>query len=131
MGQTSSYPICSFQELQERQKNKGRNDFILLNTLPLSKQQYLIQGTIPGADESKQVNDYLYKNKQIPIILYGLDCRDNTVISKFAQLKTLGFINVSIYRGGLFEWALLQEVYGSNFKTEGTLTDPMDVYQKN
>jgi len=126
MGQTSSYPLCSFQELQGK-----RGEFILLNTLPLNKQKYLIKGTIPGQDESKLVNEYLYKNKNIPIILYGLDCRDTSVVQKFAQLKTLGFNQVSIYRGGLFEWALLQEVYGTNFLTDGTLSDPLDLFQKN
>jgi hypothetical protein len=34
------------------------------------------------------------------------------------------------YKGGIFEWALLQEVYGSNFPTEGTITHPLDVYKK-
>ena len=126
MGQTSSYPICSFQELQTR-----KDAFILLNTLPLNRQSYLIKGTLPGLEESVKMNEYLYKNKNIPVILYGLDCNDTSVLKKFAQLKTLGFMNVSIYRGGLFEWSMLQEVYGSNFPTDGTLPDPMDVYKKN
>ena len=126
MGQSSSYPICSFQELQTR-----KDKFVLLNTLPLNRQHYLIKGTLPGLEESVKMNEYLYKNKNIPVILYGLDCNDTSVLKKFAQLKTLGFMNVSIYRGGLFEWALLQDIYGSNFPTEGTLNDPLDVYKKN
>ncbi len=126
MGQTSSYPICTFQQLQTR-----KDEFILLNTLPLNRQHYLIKGTLPGLEESVKMNEYLYKNKNIPIVLYGIDCNDASVLKKFAQLKTLGFVNVSIYRGGLFEWALLQEIYGSNFHTEGTIRDPLDVYQKN
>ncbi len=126
MGQTSSYPTCSFQELQKR-----KGEFILINTLPLTRQNYLIKGTLPGIEESNKMNEYLYKNKSIDIILYGLDCQDMSVLKKFAQLKTLGFVNVSIYKGGLFEWALLQEIYGSNFPTEGSIKDPMDVYKKN
>lgn len=126
MGQSSSYPICSFQDVQSQ-----KDEFILINTLPLNKQQYLIKGTLPGIDESTKVNEYLYKNKNIIIILYGLDCKDMSVLKKFAQLKTLGFSNVSIYRGGLFEWALLQEIYGCNFPTEGTISDPLEVYKKN
>ena len=125
MGQTSSYPICSFQQLQNR-----KDEFVLINTLPLNRQHYLIKGTLPGLEESAKMNHYLYKNKNIPIVLYGVDCNDVTVLHKFAQLKTLGFTNVSIYRGGLFEWALLQEIYGSNFPTEGTLKDPLEVYKK-
>ena len=126
MGQSSSYPICSFQQLQTR-----KDEFVLINTLPLNRQSYLIKGTLPGLEESVKVNEYLSKNKNIAIVLYGVDCNDASVLKKFAQLKTLGFVNVSIYRGGLFEWALLQEIYGSNFPTVGTIPDPLDVYKKN
>lgn len=125
MGQTASFPRCSFKELQKKQ-----GDFILLNTLPLNRQHYLIKGTLPGIEEAEKINEYLYKNKKVEIIVYGLDCQDATVLKKFAQLKSLGFEHVSIYMGGLFEWALLQEVYGSNFPTEGSISDPLDVYQK-
>lgn len=128
MGQSSSYPICTFQELQKLQNQKG--EFILVNTLPLHRQNYLIQGTLPGIEESKRINEYLHRNKHILIILYGLDCNDRSVLTKFAQLKTLGFSNVTVYRGGLFEWALLQEIYGCNFPTEGTIQDPLEVYKK-
>ena len=126
MGQTSSYPRCSFQSLQQK-----KGEFILINTLPLNKQNYLIKGTIPGLEEAERINSLLYKNKRIEIIIYGLDYQDITVYKKFAQLKSLGFVNVFIYMGGLFEWALLQEIYGSNFPTTGTLTEPLDVYKKN
>ena len=125
MGQTSSIPKCSFQELQ-----KKKDEFILINTLPLNKQNYLIKGTMKASEETNQMNDYLYKNKKIEIIIYGIDYKDPTISKKFIQLKTLGFENVSVYMGGLFEWALLQEIYGSNFPTEGTLNDPLDLYKK-
>ena len=125
MGQSSSYPRCSFQELQQK-----KGEFILINTLPLNKQKFLIHGTIPGVEESERINAYLYKNKKIEIIIYGLDYQDLSVYKKFAQLKSLGFVNVFIYMGGLFEWSLLQEVYGSNFKTFGSISDPLDVYKK-
>jgi hypothetical protein len=125
MGQTSSNPKCSFHELQ---KKKG--EFVLINTLPLNKQHYLIKGTLSALEESQKINDYLYKNKKIEIIIYGLDSQDPSISKKFIQLKSLGFENVFVYMGGIFEWALLQEVYGSNFPTEGTLSDPLDVYKK-
>ena len=126
MGQASSNLKCSFQDLQ---KKKG--DFLLINTLPMDKQNYLIKGTLSAFEESQRVNDYLYKNKKVEIVVYGLDSIDPTVGKKFIQLKSLGFENVYVYTGGIFEWALLQEVYGSNFPTEGTLSDPMDIYKKN
>jgi len=125
MGQSSSYPRCSFQELQQK-----KGEYVLINTLPLSKQHYLIHGTIPGLQESERMNEYIYKNKRIEIIIYGLDYQDLSVYKKFAQLKSLGFVNVFIYMGGLFEWALLQEVYGTNFKTFGSIIEPLDVYKK-
>jgi hypothetical protein len=68
MGQTSSYPICTFQELQNK-----KGEFILVNTLPLERQHYLIEGTLPGIEESKRINEYLHRNKHVSIILYGLD----------------------------------------------------------
>ena len=126
MGQSSSYPRCSFQDIQ---KKKG--DYLLINTLPIKKQDYLIKGTVHGAHEAEQINELLYKNKKMEIIIYGLDCQDLSVYKKFTQLKGFGFVNVSIYMGGIFEWALLQDIYGANFQTEGEISDPLDVYKKN
>jgi hypothetical protein len=31
---------------------------------------------------------------------------------KYQQLLTLGFYNVFVYMGGLFEWLMLQDIYG-------------------
>ena len=126
MGQTSSTTNCSFEDLQ---KKKG--DFILINTLPLNRQHYLIKGTLSAFEESQRVNDLLSKNKKIEIVIYGLDYNDVSLNKKFVQLKTLGFENVSVYKGGIFEWALLQEIYGDNFQTDGEISDPLDVYKKN
>ena len=39
------------------------------------------------------------------------------ILKKYRQLVDLGFSNVYIYTGGLFEWLLLQDIYGStNFQ---------------
>ena len=124
MGQ-AAYSRCTFQDLQ---KKKG--DFVLINTLPLDRQSYLIQGTLAASEEARRMNEYLYKNKHVDIVVYGLDHQDQSVLKKFSQLKELGFTKVSIYMGGIFEWALLQDIYGKNFPTEGTLRDPMELYQK-
>jgi hypothetical protein len=35
-------------------------------------------------------------------------------MTKQKQLKSLGFRNVFIYLGGMFEWLLLQDVFGAN-----------------
>ena len=75
------------------------------------------------------MNFYLKTNRSIEIILYGKDHLDRTMIEKYNQLKQLGFTRIRIYFGGLFEWALLQDIYGpSLFKTHGTVKDPLDIF---
>ena len=50
--------------------------------------------------------------------------RDLKVIDKYNQLKKLGFTNVYIYFGGLFEWLMLREIYGDiNFPITSQCSD--------
>jgi hypothetical protein len=51
-------------------------------------------------------------NKEIKIIVYGRNCNDEKLNDKVKQLADLGFYNIYIYGGGLFEWMLLQDIYG-------------------
>lgn len=91
---------------------------VIINTLPISEQHCLISGSIVGIDEETVINELLACNKQIQIIVYGKNCADVGVIKKATQLRTIGFTNVCVYGGGLFEWLLLQDIYGkSEFKT--------------
>jgi hypothetical protein len=57
------------------------------------------------------------------IIIYGKNCRDNSVSKKIEQFKSLGIlgrVKVEIYTAGLFEWLLLQEIYETElFPTAG------------
>ena len=46
------------------------------------------------------------------ILIYGSNSTDNTVEIKAKQMIDLGFVNVFLYCGGMFEWLLLQEIYG-------------------
>ena len=63
-------------------------------------------------------------NKNIFIVLYGLNCLDESLILKYNQLLGLGFKNIYIYIGGLFEWLMLQDIYGfEQFPTTSTVTD--------
>jgi hypothetical protein len=48
----------------------------------------------------------------VKIIIYGRNCNDEKIYSKYKQLNSLGFYNVYIYSGGLFEWLMLQDIYG-------------------
>lgn len=48
------------------------------------------------------------------IIVYGKNSNDITILHKYEQLVKLGFTNVHIYTGGIFEWMLLYEIYGKD-----------------
>ena len=48
------------------------------------------------------------------IIIYGKNCNCNKIYDKYHQIKKMGFINVYLYPGGLFEWLLLQDIYGAD-----------------
>jgi hypothetical protein len=125
MGQVySNFTHINYETLQ----SKIGTSIILLNTLSADDQKYLIKGTLNAVYEIGIMNDQLKKNKNVEIIIYGKDHYDTSVIKKYNQLKKLGFNKVSIYFGGLFEWALLQDIYGSsNFQTDGQIKDPLQI----
>lgn len=125
MGQVySNFTHINYEQLQ----SKIGTSIILLNTLSSEDQKYLIKGTLNAMYEIGIMNEQLKKNKNVEIIIYGKDHYDISVIKKYNQLKKLGFKNVSIYFGGLFEWALLQDIYGnSNFQTDGQIKDPLQI----
>ena len=42
-----------------------------------------------------------------------MNSSDETCAKKCEQLLKLGFYHIYIYGGGLFEWLLLQDIYGA------------------
>ena len=77
-------------------------------------QSCLIQNTVAIQEEEEIINGIL-KNKyshDITIIVYGTNSNDENIYSKYDQLVKLGIKNVFIYTGGMFEWLLLQDIYG-------------------
>lgn len=46
-------------------------------------------------------------------MIYGKNSNDETIYKKYTQLSKLGFVNVYVYLGGLFEWLMLQDIYGT------------------
>jgi hypothetical protein len=68
--------------------------------------------TTVASDEESLINKFLKENKNVRIIIYGKNCNDDTVQKKYQQLISLGFYNIYVYNGGLFEWLLLQDIYG-------------------
>jgi len=101
------------------------NELILLiNTLNYDKQECLIKNTVLASSEEDIVNKYLKTNKSIKIVIYGENCSDNKVIYKYNQLYKLGFVNIYVYLGGIFEWLLLQDIYGDEeFPTTSKIID--------
>jgi hypothetical protein len=99
---------------------------LIINTLLSSEQGCLIQNTLQIEKEEHVINDLIEKcefNKKI--IIYGKNSCDETVENKYYQLVKLGFFNTYIYTGGLFEWLLLQDIYGK--KEFMTTTNELDI----
>lgn len=111
MGNTNSYTKVNFEDIQHIIENKSG---LLINTLSINEQGCLIKGTIHAQDEEKTINEILSRNNSKPIVIYGKNCNDDTIYSKYKQLISLGLVNVYLYVGGLFEWLLLQDTYGDD-----------------
>ena len=104
---------------------KNPEIYLLMSTLPLSEQICLISNTLTPQKEETLMNRYLNSNKNIRIIIYGRNSNDETVYKKYNQLINLGFTNVYLYLGGIFEWLLLQDIYG--FDDFPTTTRQLDI----
>jgi hypothetical protein len=89
-------------------------DYIIINTLLISEQDCLIKNTISCEQEEKTINDLLnnYDLGAKKFVIYGKNSCDESAEKKYRQLVTLGFMYVYLYNGGLFEWMLLQDIYG-------------------
>lgn len=104
-----------------------RDSVIMINTLPEGEQTCIISGTVRSSEEPDIINRLLsrmeYSSKNI--IVYGRNTCDATAQQKADQLIKLGFQKVHVYAGGLFEWLLLQDVFGEEwFSTTG---QPVDI----
>ena len=101
---------------------------IIINTLEETNQKCLIKGTIAIDKEVTFLNAQLTKDKSIRIIIYGMNACDTSPIKKYDQLISIGFYNVYIYCGGLFEWLLLQDIYGQDlFPITSSITKECDI----
>ena len=114
----------TFEDIQYAIKNKER--YILINTLPIDDQGCLITNTIAYSREESIINEFLnqYALRDKIIIVYGKHTNDDTVEKKYKQLVSLGFVEVFMYLGGMFEWMLLQDIYGRDeFPTTNKVLD--------
>jgi hypothetical protein len=110
MGNSQSMQKINFEDIQTACKNP--EIYLLINTLPESEQNCLIVNTVQAQKEEQIINHHMYSSKRIRILIYGRNSSDEKVYKKYDQLVKLGFSNVFIYLGGLFEWLMLQDIYG-------------------
>ena len=121
MGNSQFSSSINFEDVQSAIKSPG---FLIINTLPIHDQKCLIKKTIPFDQEEPILNQKIKSLSTIEkIIIYGKNCNDHTIYDKYTQCTSLGF-EVFIYTGGLFEWLLLQDIYGNEeFPTIGKELD--------
>jgi len=122
MGNKMSIRKIGFEDIQFVLKHKKRN-YVLINTLTITEQNCLIPNTIAIKDEEAIINKHL--NNNIHIIIYGKNANDESIFKKYEQLLTLGCGSVFVYTGGLFEWLLLQDIYGKD--EFPTTSDELDI----
>jgi hypothetical protein len=122
MGNSQSITKINYEDMQNI-INKPEF-YLIINTLPNNEQNCLIFNTVNADNEENDVNTCLKENKNVKIVIYGKNSNDETVQKKVQQLTTLGFNSIYIYSGGLFEWLLLQDIYGTQlFPTTSTELD--------
>ena len=110
------------------QKNFG--SAILISTL--DKNDCLIKETLNPEQEVEYINNCIKNNFQKNIIVYGKNYMDKTIYDQYKKLNSLGFDNIYIYPGGIFEWLLLQEVFGKElFPTTIDSNDILKYKSKN
>jgi hypothetical protein len=113
MGNSQSIQKINFEDMQNVIKNP--EIYLIINTLPESEQNCLIPNTIAPVQEETMINSFLQKRiKAIRIVIYGRNSNDDKIYEKYNQLIKLGFHNIFLYTGGLFEWLMLQDIYGFN-----------------
>jgi 23S rRNA pseudoU1915 N3-methylase RlmH len=111
MGNASSMNKINFEDVQYSLNEK--ETILIINTLSENEQECIIPNTITPEKEINIINTLLRNgNKNIKIIIYGKNCNDDKMYKKYQQLQSLGFYNIYLYVGGLFEWLMLQDIYG-------------------
>lgn len=112
MGNIQSMKKINFEDMQTVIKNP--EIYLIINTLSLSDQTCLIINTTNANEEEIIINKFLKENKNIRIVIYGKNCNDDTIHKKYQQLLSLGFNHIFVYTGGMFEWLLMQDIYGKD-----------------
>ena len=108
MGNSTSSPIqkANFEDISDMNRS-----YILISTLPYHEQSILIARTIQADQETRIVEEAIKERKNI--IVYGKNSNDESIYKKCEQITRLGHTKVFVYPGGLFEWLLLQDIFGA------------------
>ena len=125
MGNYQSIQKINFEKIQHIITTNNSENWFIINTLNDNEQQCLLPYTVNIKEEESKINEFINNNKKINIIIYGRNSNDNKLYLKYNQLQKLGFNNLYIYSGGLFEWLLLQDIYG--FDEFPTTTKILDI----
>lgn len=113
MGNSQSNIKINYEDVQYVIKNSETH--VLINTLSDTEQTCLIPNTINPLKEEELINSFIQSgNKQVKLVIYGKNCNDDKIYKKYSQLNKLGFYNTYMYTGGMFEWLMLQDIYGDN-----------------
>jgi hypothetical protein len=112
----------NFEDMKSVLQN--RDKYVIINTLPADEQDCLIAYTTHSRQEEEIINAMLNERKKYPmgpppmgaktIVCYGRNANDEKAYKKAEQLVKLGFSRVYFYPAGLFEWMLLQDIYGAD-----------------
>ena len=103
--------MLKFKNIKKKQNIKNQN----INKQNIKKSQIKVEDQEEEFEDKEEtiINNLIQSmNKNMNIIIYGRNCNDEKIYLKHKQLLSLGFYNVYVYVGGLFEWLLLQDIYG-------------------
>jgi hypothetical protein len=121
MGSNHSKYKINYEDVQyacNYTSNNNEKKYVIINTMDKNWQSCLIQNTVSIQNEEEAINGILNNKRasgnDITVIVYGLNSNDETIYSKYEQLVKLGIKNVFTYTGGMFEWLLLQDIYGKD-----------------
>lgn len=112
MGNSQSIKKINYEDVQNLLQ--GSDESLLINTMQLNEQTCLIPKTCFASNEEKLINELISEDKkETTIFIYGKNSNEEKIYQKYNELKSLGFKNVYLYVGGMFEWLLLQDIYGT------------------
>jgi hypothetical protein len=117
-------PKANFEQVQEAIRQKA----VLISVLGEKEQGVLLSGTQPLDLEVAAVQAAI--SSGATIFVYGTNDHDPRAAAKCEQLEKLG-AKPRLYVGGLFEWLLLQDIYGAeNFPTTAKTNQLLDYRPK-